>query len=67
MTEKENSDVVQVGEVARRMGLSVNAVYNAARVGSLPFPTFRVGKRFVIPREPFERVLRGEVPSDRAA
>lgn len=67
MTEKENSDVVQVGEVARRMGLSIGAVYVAARSDSLPFPTFRVGKRFVIPRQPFEKFLCGEVPSDRAA
>lgn len=65
--EEKKSEVVAAKEVAQRTGLSVGAVYNAARAGNLPFPTFRVGKRFVIPREPFEKFLRGEVPSDRAA
>lgn len=64
---KDSTDVVQIDEVARRTGLSRGAIYVAARADSLPFPVFRVGKRFVIPRDPFEKFLRGEVPSDRAA
>lgn len=48
-------------EVAEAMGISLNLFYREAAAGSLPFPVYRVGKRFVTPREPFERVMRGEV------
>lgn len=47
-------------EVAAAMGISLNLFYKEAAAGGLPFPVFRVGKRFVTPREPFERVMRGE-------
>lgn len=47
-------------EVAAAMGISLNLFYREAASGSLPFPVYRVGKRFVTPREPFERVMRGE-------
>lgn len=47
-------------EVAAAMGISLNLFYKAAGAGELPFPVYRVGKRFVTPREPFERAMRGE-------
>ena len=49
-------------DVATAMGISLNLFYKEAAAGRLPFPVFRVGKRFVVPREPFERVMRGEMP-----
>jgi predicted site-specific integrase-resolvase len=47
-------------EVAAAMGISLNLFYKVAASGGLPFPVYRVGKRFVTPREPFERAMRGE-------
>lgn len=62
MKEKTtNSLSVDPREVAEAMGISLNLFYREAAAGSLPFPVYRVGKRFVTPREPFERVMRGEV------
>ena len=66
-TQETKSEVVTAKEVAARTGLSVGAVYNAAKADALPFPAYRVGKRFIFPRAPFENFLRGEVPSGRAA
>lgn len=67
MQNNTASRSVTVEEVAAAMGLSKNAVYAAADAGTLPFPAYRVGRRFVIPREPFERVMKGESPHDQAA
>lgn len=47
-------------EIAAAMGISLNLFYKVAAAGGLPFPVYRVGKRFVTPREPFERAMRGE-------
>ncbi len=61
MKEKTSSTMaVPPKEVAEAMGISVNLFYREAASGSLPFPVYRVGKRFVTPREPFERAMRGE-------
>lgn len=56
----EASIAISPKEVADLMGISVNLFYREAAAGTLPFPVFRVGNRFVTPREPFERVMRGE-------
>lgn len=55
--EKRRS--IDIDDVAAAMGVSRGLVYKQAAEGTLPFPCFRVGKRFVIPREPFERVMTG--------
>ena len=51
---------VEPREVAEAMGISLNLFYREAAAGNLPFPVYRVGKRFVTPRAPFERAMRGE-------
>jgi excisionase family DNA binding protein len=60
-TETAPSRCVSVDEVAEAMGVSRNLAYKELATGNLPFPSFRVGKRFVIPRDSFERVMRGEI------
>ena len=61
MKEKTSTSLsVEPREIAEAMGISVNLFYREAAAGTLPFPVYRVGKRFVTPREPFERVMRGE-------
>jgi excisionase family DNA binding protein len=51
--------VYTVEEVASLLGLSRNHTYALARAGTLPFPCFRLGRRYVIPIEPFEEWLNG--------
>ena len=46
-----------VEDVARELGIGRNAAYEAARRGD--FPTIRMGRRVLVPREAFERFLAG--------
>jgi hypothetical protein len=41
-----------------QLGLSKNATYEAAARGAIP-GAFRIGKRWLVSREPFERFLSG--------
>ena len=52
MTERVTLDV---DEVAKLLGLSRNAAYAAAAAGQIP--SIRLGRRIVIPRLAFERML----------
>ena len=49
--------VVTIDEVAQAMGISRGLAYRQAEAGGFPFPCSRIGKRFVIPRKPFEAFL----------
>lgn len=51
---------LSVPEVARILGVSRNAAYEAAARGELP--TVRLGKRILVPRDAFFRQFFGEVP-----
>jgi len=51
-----------VKEAAKLLGLSRNAVYEAARTGKIP--VLKIGRRFLIPRVPFERNLLGVLPPE---
>jgi excisionase family DNA binding protein len=53
---------VTVEIAARMLGIGRQLAYELVRVGRFPTPVIRVGRRVVIPREPFERALRGEAP-----
>ena len=45
-----------VGEAAQLLGIGRSAAYEAARTGQLP--TIRIGKRILVPKAAFERLLR---------
>ena len=47
-----------ISVASQRLGISLSAAYGAARRGEIP--TIRIGKRLLVPREPFDRMLRGE-------
>lgn len=51
----EASLTLTVPEVARRLGISRGLAYQLARRGELP--VLRLGKRLVIPRKAFDRLL----------
>jgi excisionase family DNA binding protein len=55
-------DYYQMAEVAERLDIALNTAYAYAKRGELPFPVRRVGAQYRVPREPFDRWLRGEAP-----
>ena len=55
MDEKKLTLTVQ--EVANRLGLSRNSAYQGIATGEIPH--IKVGKRILIPRIAFERMLEG--------
>ncbi len=63
----QNNHVVTIDEVARAMGIGRGLAYRAAEHGELPFPCLRVGRRFVIPRRPFEEFLQTGKATSNAA
>lgn len=56
--------VATIDEVAQAMGISRGLAYREAAAGGLPFPCYRVGARFVIPRKPFEDFLQTGKPTN---
>jgi excisionase family DNA binding protein len=44
-----------VEEAAKLLGIGRNQAYEAARRGD--FPTMRIGKRLLVPKAPFDRLL----------
>jgi excisionase family DNA binding protein len=50
--------VLSVKQVMRDLGLSKTAVYDA--ISRKEIPSIRVGRRILIPRIPYERMVRGE-------
>lgn len=58
----QNTLAVTVDEVANAMGVSRNSIYNAAALGELPFPVYRLGKRYVIPRAQAEAAMGAPIP-----
>jgi len=55
-------EIVRVTEVMRRLGCCRSTVYQGVKQGSIP--GFTIGRKVVIPREAFERMLRGEWSHD---
>lgn len=47
--------VLTVGEAAKELRLSRNATYEACASGQIP--SIRIGRRILIPKEAFERML----------
>jgi excisionase family DNA binding protein len=57
MTEDKRL-TLSVPEAAELLGISRNAAYEAAQRGDIP--SIRVGKRLLVPRTAFEKMLTGE-------
>ena len=47
--------VLTVIEAAKELGISKGSAYEAARSGQIP--TIRIGRRLIVPRAAFERML----------
>ncbi len=56
--KRQTSETMKMREVAERLGIGINAAYEAARRGDIP--TLRLGKLILVPRAAFERLLAGE-------
>jgi len=50
---------MSIKEAAERIPCGINQAYSAAKRGEIP--TIKIGKRIFVLREPFERMLRGEM------
>jgi excisionase family DNA binding protein len=51
-------ETYNIEEVAAKFGIGRNQAYEAARRGEIP--TIRVGKRILVPKAPFDRMLDGK-------
>jgi excisionase family DNA binding protein len=54
------ADVITLEEVAARLGIGRNQAYEAVQAGKIP--ALRFGRRWLIPRATFDRMLTGEAP-----
>lgn len=52
------ASTLTIAQAAERLGICRESVYRAVRRGEIP--VIRIGKLLLVPREPFERLLRGE-------
>ena len=58
MNEKTEPVTMSVPEAGRRLGIGRNSAYDAAARGQIP--TIKIGRRILVPRVAFERMLNGE-------
>lgn len=64
---KRQPQTMDIDEFAAAAGIARNTAYSAARLAvsgdkaAFPVPVYRIGKRFLIPREPAEKFFRGEL------
>jgi excisionase family DNA binding protein len=66
MNENEEAKLtLSVPEAGRRLGLGKNASYEAARRGELPL--LRFGRKLVVPRIAFERMLAEARPQQNSS
>jgi excisionase family DNA binding protein len=59
------ADVLSVEDVATRLGVGRNQAYEAVAAGKIP-GAFRLGRRWLIPRVAFDRMLSGDSPAPTA-
>ena len=55
------ADVISLEEVAARLGIGRNQAYEFVQKGKIP--ALRFGRRWLIPRVAFDRLLSGESPT----
>jgi excisionase family DNA binding protein len=60
----EAGETLSVEEAARRLGIGRSLAYELARRDELGVPVVRLGRRFIVPRRPLDRLLGVE---ERAA
>ena len=65
MTEDTKRLTITVPEAAKRLGVSRNHAYEAAKSGQIP--TIKIGKRLLVPIVAFDRMLAGAGQGDKAA
>jgi excisionase family DNA binding protein len=56
---RATGDVLTVEDVAVKLGIGRNQAYEAVHAGKIP--SLRVGRRWLIPRPAFDRILNGEI------
>ena len=56
--ELEGRATITIDETAKILGICRNAAYEAAHQGQIP--VIRIGRRLLVPRLAFEKMLRGE-------
>jgi len=54
-SSRGKTDTLTVPEAGRRLGIGRDAAYDAAKRGEIP--TIRLGRRIVVPKPAFERLL----------
>jgi excisionase family DNA binding protein len=57
-TRKTKPATISVEEAGRRLGVGRNSAYEAAHRGEIP--VIKIGKRLLVPRAAFDRMLNGE-------
>ncbi len=58
MSDSQERKTLTIDEAAKLLGVGRNQAYEAARRGEIP--TLRIGRRLLVPRAAFERMLNGE-------
>lgn len=56
--QEESRRTFTLSEAAKQLGIGRNQAYEAAHRGEIP--TIRIGKRLLVPRAAFEKLLSGE-------
>jgi excisionase family DNA binding protein len=56
--KRQGADVLTVDDVATRLGIGRNQAYAAIQLGHIP--ALRFGRRWLVPRAAFERMLNSE-------
>ena len=59
LAKRAAADVMTVEDVATRLGIGRNQAYEAVAAGKIP-GAFRLGRRWLIPRVAYEKMLAGE-------
>jgi excisionase family DNA binding protein len=59
LAKRAAADVMTVEDVATRLGIGRNQAYEAVAAGKI-CGAFRLGRRWLIPRVAFEKMLAGE-------
>ncbi len=65
--EPYSPDFLDLYEWCARTGDSYSAVVERARTGTMPVPVVRSGRRFLIPRKAYNRLMGGETAAPDAA
>jgi excisionase family DNA binding protein len=56
-----DSRTVTIPELTKALGISRGLAYQAARRGE--FPTIRIGRRVLVPRDALDRMLSADAPT----